>query len=105
MAIEITDANFEQTVIKSGKPVVVDFWAPWCGPCRMIAPIVDELSKEFEGKVVIGKLNVDDNNAVPATYSIRNIPTLLFFKGGQLADKHVGAATKADLAAKINKLL
>ncbi len=103
MAKEITDANFSE-VIKSGA-VVVDFWAPWCGPCRMVAPIIDELAGEYDGKVVIGKVNVDDNPGVSATLGIRNIPTILFFKDGQLADKQVGAATKADLKAKVEALL
>ena len=95
MAKEITDANFAET-IGAGKPVVVDFWAPWCGPCRMVSPIIDELA---------GKVNVDENPGVSAAQGIRNIPTILFFKGGQLVDKQVGAATKSDLKAKIEALL
>ena len=103
MALEITDANFAE-VTKSGV-VVVDFWAPWCGPCRMVAPIIDELAGEYEGKATIGKVNVDENPGVSASQSIRNIPTILFFKDGSLADKQVGAASKADLKAKIDALL
>ena len=83
------------------KLVVVDFWAEWCGPCRSIAPAVDELAAEFEGKAIIGKYNVDDDNALSSEMGIRNIPTLLFFKGGKLVDKQVGASSKADLKAKI----
>ena len=104
MAKEITDANFAET-IGAGKPVVVDFWAPWCGPCRMVSPIIDELAGEYEDKVVIGKVNVDENPGVSAAQGIRNIPTILFFKGGQLVDKQVGAATKSDLKAKREALL
>ena len=103
MALEITGANFAD-VTKSGV-VVVDFWAPWCGPCRMVAPIIDELAGEYEGKATIGKVNVDENPGVSASQSIRNIPTILFFKDGSLADKQVGAASKADLKAKIDALL
>ena len=102
MAKEITDANFAE-ITREGV-VVVDFWAPWCGPCRMVAPIIDELAEEYAGKAVIGKVNVDDNPGVSASQRIRNIPTLLFFKNGQLVDKHVGVASKADLKAKIDAL-
>ena len=80
MAIEITDANFEELVLKSDKPVLVDFWAEWCGPCRMVGPVVEELSKEYEGRAVIGKVDVDSNSAISAQFGIRNIPTLLYFK-------------------------
>ena len=104
MALTITDANFEE-LVKGDKPLVVDFWAEWCGPCRMIAPLVDELAHEYEGKVVIGKLNVDENDAVVGQFGIRNIPTILFFKNGELADKHVGAAQKSLLEDKIKALL
>lgn len=103
MAKEITDANFAE-ITKAGA-VVVDFWAPWCGPCRMVSPIIDELAGEYEGKVVIGKVNVDDNPGVSASQSIRNIPTILFFKDGQLVDKQVGAISKPDLKAKVEALL
>jgi len=102
MAIEITDANFDELVLKSDKPVLVDFWAEWCGPCRMVGPVVEEMSKEYEGKAVIGKVNVDLNSNISATYGIRNIPTLLYFKNGQVVDKQVGVVPKAKLAAKLD---
>ncbi|MBN1113291.1 MAG: thioredoxin [Bacteroidales bacterium] len=105
MALEITDANFEEIVLKSDKPVLVDFWAVWCGPCRMIAPIVDELHNEFEGKAVIGKVDVDSNPGIAAKYGIRNIPTILFFKNGEVVDKQVGASPKKALEDKINGLM
>jgi thioredoxin 1 len=105
MALEITSANFEETVLKSDKPVLVDFWAEWCGPCRMVGPIVDELHTNYEGKAVVGKVNVDDQQEIAAQYGIRNIPTILFFKGGEIVDKNVGVAPKADLAKKIDALL
>ena len=104
MAKEITDANFNE-LVKGETPVVVDFWAEWCGPCRMIGPIVDELATEYEGKVIVGKMNVDENNDVPGEYGIRSIPTILFFKGGELIDKHVGAASKNVLEDKLKALL
>ncbi len=102
MALEITDANFEELVLKSDKPVLVDFWAEWCGPCRMVGPVVEELATEYEGKAVIGKVNVDQNSKIPAEFGIRNIPTLLFFKNGQMVEKHVGVAAKSVLAAKLD---
>ncbi|MEO0311599.1 MAG: hypothetical protein RIQ89_1256 [Bacteroidota bacterium] len=105
MALEITDANFEELVLKSDKPVLVDFWAEWCGPCRMVGPIVEELSKDFDGKAIIGKVDVDSNPNVATQFGIRNIPTLLFFKNGQVVDKQVGAAPKPTLAAKLNAQL
>jgi thioredoxin 1 len=105
MATELTDKNFEELVLKSDKPVLVDFWAEWCGPCRMIAPVVEELSKEYEGKAIIGKVNVDENSEISAKYGIRNIPTLLFFKNGEVVDKHVGVAPKSILAGKLDNLL
>jgi thioredoxin 1 len=104
MALEITDANIKE-LIASGKPVVVDFWAEWCGPCRMVGPIVEELAKEYDGQVVIGKMNVDDNTETPNEYGIRNIPTILFFKDGVVVDKQIGAAQKSALAAKVQALL
>ncbi len=104
-SIEITDANFNEVVLNSDKPVMVDFWAEWCGPCLMIAPIIEELAKEFEGKFVIGKLNVDNNSDIPTQYGIRNIPTLLFFKDGQVIDKQVGAVPKSTLKSKIDAIL
>ena len=104
MALQITDANFEE-LVNSGKPMVLDFWAEWCGPCRMVAPIIDELATEYEGRVTIGKMDVDNNNDVVAQFGIRNIPTVLFFKDGQVVDKQVGATPKATFVAKINALL
>ena len=105
MAIELNDANFKEVVLSADKPVLVDFWATWCGPCKMIAPIVDEVAAEFEGRALVGKCNVDDATEVPVEYRIRNIPTLLFFKGGELKDKIVGATTKASIVEKLNKLM
>jgi len=105
MAVEITDANFEELVVKSDKPVMIDFWAVWCGPCRMIAPIVEEMSGEYEGKAVIGKVDVDSNPNVAMKYGIRNIPTVLFVKNGEVADKQVGAAPKQAFTAKLDALL
>ncbi len=105
MAIEVTDANFEEIVLKSDKPVLVDFWAVWCGPCRMIAPIVDELSTEYEGRAVMAKVDVDSASGVAAKFGIRNIPTILFFKNGEVVDKQVGAVPKKVLVEKIESLL
>ena len=104
MALTITDANFQE-LVKGDKPLVVDFWAEWCGPCRMITPFVEELAHEYEGKVVIGKLNVDENDVVVGQFGIRNIPTILFFKNGELVDKHVGAIQKNALEDKVKALL
>ncbi|GHV43906.1 thioredoxin [Bacteroidia bacterium] len=104
MAQTFSDSSVKE-LINSGKPVVIDFWAEWCGPCRMVTPIIEELAKEYEGRVEIGKLNVDDNAETPEEYGIRNIPTILFFKGGELVEKHVGAAPKTVLAAKVEALL
>ena len=101
MAVEITDSNFETVVKNSDKVVLVDFWAEWCGPCRMVGPIVEELAKEYDGKAVIGKLNVDNNPNVSMEFGVRNIPTILFFKNGKVVDKQVGAVPKAQLAAKL----
>jgi thioredoxin 1 len=102
MALEITDSNFEELVLKSDKPVLVDFWAEWCGPCRMVGPVVEELSTEYAGKAIVGKVNVDNNAGISAKYGIRNIPTLLFFKNGEVVEKHVGVAAKNVLADKLN---
>jgi len=105
MTLEFTDANFEELVIKSDKPVLVDFWAEWCGPCRMITPLVHELAEEYAGKAVFGKVDVDNNVGISSKYGIRNIPTILFFKNGQIVDKQVGAVPKKAIAEKIDKLL
>ncbi|MBS1647829.1 MAG: thioredoxin [Bacteroidetes bacterium] len=105
MAVEFNDSNFEQLVKKSDKTVLVDFWAEWCGPCRMVGPIVEELAKEYEGKAVVGKVNVDHNPNISMEFGIRNIPTILFFKNGQIVDKQVGAVPKAQLAAKLQSHL
>ncbi len=104
MAQQVTDANFEE-LIGSGKPMVLDFWAEWCGPCRMVGPIIDELATEYDGRVIVGKMDVDNNNEVVARFGIRNIPTILFFKDGEVVDKQVGAASKAIFVDKIEKLL
>lgn len=105
MAIEVTDAMFEQTVLKSDKPVLVDFWAAWCGPCRMLHPIVDELTAELGDKVVFAKVDVDNNQEYAAKYGVRNIPTVLLFKGGEIVDKQVGVAPKSVYLTKLNALL
>jgi len=105
MAIEVNDSNFEEVVVKSDKPVVVDFWAEWCGPCRMIAPIIEDLSKEYSGRAVIAKCDVDNSPQVAAKFGIRNIPTVLFFKEGKIADKQVGAVPKSNFISKLNALL
>lgn len=105
MAVEITDSNFDEVVLQSDKPVLVDFWAEWCGPCRMVGPIVEELAKEYDGKAVVGKVNVDYNPDISVKYGIRNIPALLFFKDGQIVDKQIGAVPKSVLADKLVKQL
>lgn len=105
MALEFTDNNFEELALKTDKPVLVDFWAEWCGPCRMVAPIVAELANEYADKAVIGKLDVDSNPGVASRYGIRNIPTILFFKGGEMVDKQVGAVPKSVLTDKLEKLM
>ncbi len=104
MALKITKESLSEA-IASGKPVVVDFWAEWCGPCRMIGPIIEELAAEYEGKVIVGKCDVDENHDVAAQFGVRNIPTVVFLKGGEVVDKQVGAAPKAMLQEKIAKLL
>ncbi|MBP3356240.1 MAG: thioredoxin [Rikenellaceae bacterium] len=104
MAFQITSQNLD-SLLSGDKPVVIDFWAEWCGPCRMIAPIVDELSEEFAGQVVVGKCDVEENDGVAMKYGVRNIPTIIFVKGGQVVDKQVGACTKEALKAKIAALL
>ena len=105
MALEITDSNFKQTIMESDKVAIVDFWAEWCGPCRMIGPIVEELSKEYIDRAVIGKLNVDDNPEVSTEFGVRSIPTILFFKGGKLVDKQVGVVPKSVLEGKLKMYL
>ncbi|WP_372774899.1 thioredoxin [Mangrovibacterium sp.] len=105
MAIEVNDANFEEVVLKSEIPVLVDFWAEWCGPCRMVAPVVEELSHDYEGKLLVTKVDVDSNPNVAMKFGIRNIPTILFIKNGEVVDKHVGAAPKSSLAAKVDAVL
>ncbi len=102
---EVTDANFETEVVKSDKPVLVDFWAPWCGPCRMVAPLVEELAEEYDGKVKFVKLNTDDNVNIAARYGIRSIPTLLMFKGGEPIDQIIGFRPKGDLKKTVDKAL
>ncbi len=105
MVLELTDANFDELVLKSDKVVIVDFWAVWCGPCRMVAPVVEEIAKEYEGKVVAGKVNVDNNPNTATKFGIRNIPTVLFFKNGQIVDKQVGTASKHTFIKKLETYL
>ncbi len=102
---EFTDANFETEVLKSSTPVLVDFWAPWCGPCRMLAPSIEALSKDYDGKVKIGKLNTDDNGETAAKFGIRSIPTLLIFKDGQVVNQLVGALPKDKIAEQLDRAL
>lgn len=104
MAFEFTDNNFQETAL-SGGVSVVDFWAEWCGPCRLVGPIIDEMSTEFEGKATIGKVNVDHNPEISMKYGVRSIPTILFIKDGEVVDKHVGTATKATLTKKLEEYL
>ena len=105
MALEVNDSNFDEVVIKSDKPVLVDFWAEWCGPCRMITPIIEEIAKEYSEKALIVKCDVDSSPVVATRYGIRNIPTILFFKDGQIADKQVGAVPKNAFVTKLNALI
>jgi len=105
MAIEITDSNFEEKVLKSSKPVMVDFWAAWCGPCRMVGPIMDELSDEYADTAIVGKVDVDSNQEFAAKYGVRNIPTVLVFKNGEVVTRQVGVASKATYTEAIDSLL
>jgi thioredoxin 1 len=105
MALHVTDAEFEEVVLKSDVPVVLDLWAEWCGPCRMIGPIIEELSTEYEGKAKMVKMDIDSNPETPVKFGVRNIPTVLFFKGGEVVDKQVGAVPKSVFVEKIEKLL
>ena len=105
MALAINDSNFEEVVLKSDKPVVLDFWAEWCGPCRMVAPIIDQMAEEYKDTAVIGKVDVDSNPGISARFGIRNIPTVLFFKNGEVVDKQVGAVPKSNFVAKLEAIL
>jgi len=105
MALEFTDANFEELALKSDKPVVIDLWAVWCGPCRLIAPHIEEMAAEYKDKAIIGKLDVDTNPQTTARFGVRNIPTVLFLKNGEIVDKQVGAVPKSVLVGKLEKLL
>ena len=105
MAQTITDATFEEVVLKSDKPVMVDFWAAWCGPCRMVGPIIDQISEEFDGKAVVGKVDVDANQEFAAKYGVRNIPTVLVFKNGEVVGRQVGVAPKQTYADSLNSVL
>ena len=103
--MEFNENSFENDVIKSDKPVLVDFWAEWCGPCKMLTPVIDELAEEYSGKAVIGKVNVDSNPTIASEYGIRSIPSLLFFKEGKVQNQIMGAVSKADIAEALNKLI
>ena len=105
MAISVNDSNSEETVLQAGLPVLVDFWAEWCGPCKMMLPIIEEVSAEYEGKIIVAKVDVDSSPATAARFGIRNIPTILFFKNGEVVDKQVGAAPKTSLVEKIKAVL
>ena len=105
MALEITDSNFEEIVLKSDKPVMVDFWAAWCGPCRMVGPIIDEISKDYDGRAIVGKLDVDANQDYAAKFGVRNIPTVLLFDKGELVGRQVGVASKKAYSDAIDAVL
>jgi thioredoxin 1 len=104
MALEINDANFEELVLKADKPVIIDFWAEWCGPCRIIGPIINEIAEDYKDKAIVGKVDVDNNPNIANRFGIRNIPTVLFFKNGIVADKQVGAVPKSNFINKLEKL-
>ncbi|MBK8870842.1 MAG: thioredoxin [Elusimicrobia bacterium] len=104
MELQLTDSSFEKEVLKSSLPVLVDFWAPWCGPCRMLGPIVEEIAKEYQGKVVVGKMNTDENPVVASKFNISAIPSMLFFKGGRVVEQMVGVHSKKDIKAKLDAL-
>ena len=105
MAIELTDSNFDELVLKSDKPFVVDCWAEWCGPCRLVGPLVEEIGEEYKDKALVGKVDVDSNPGIASRFGIRNIPTILYFRNGEIADKQVGAVPKANLVSKLEALL
>ena len=105
MALQITDASFDEVVLKSDKPVLVDFWATWCGPCRMLGPVIEELATEYEGRVVVGKVDVDNNQEFAAKYGVRNIPTVLVFKDGEFVGRQVGVAPKKTYTDALDSLL
>ncbi|WGU70200.1 thioredoxin [Capnocytophaga canimorsus] len=105
MALEITDATFEEVVLKSDKPVVVDFWATWCGPCRMLGPVIEEIAREYDGKAVVGKVDVDNNQDFAGKYGVRNIPTVLIFQNGEVVGRQVGVAPKKTYTDAIDSLL
>lgn len=105
MAVEITEANFDEIVANSDKPVVLDFWAAWCGPCKMVGPLIEEMHNEYEGKAIIGKVDVDNNPTIAGKFGVRNIPTIVYLKGGEIVDKSVGAVPKAQLTSKLDAIL
>ena len=105
MALEITEANYDEIVTNSDKPVVLDFWAAWCGPCKMVGPLIDEMHGEYEGKAIIGKVDVDKNPGIAGKFGVRNIPTIVFLNKGELVDKSVGAVPKAQLTSKLDAIL